>query len=143
MFTIINIISDCCGSVVKHHEKACELRYRQRAIGFCRYVLNGQNRQICEVVGAHDFSSLNIGEMKLTKDTFVGSFKSVCEELFKLRPAHTSYIIVVFAYAMKLDEYHLLHSTDWYETDLLTCSLVDVLIANGFEFYIPNKWSSL
>ena len=70
--------------------------------------------------------------MHLTKGTFEDSFKSVCDGLFKMRPVRPSYLIAVFAFAMKLNEYHLLLSKTWYETDLLTCLLADVLIAYGF-----------
>ena len=131
MFAIINIISSC--------HRRIEIGRRQQTLRFCQSVLNRENKQICDVIEEHNFSPLNVAGLKLTKDTFDDSFKSVCEELFKLRPVHTSYIIVVFAYAMKLDEYHLLHSKPWYETDLLTCSLADVLIANGFEVSMRNR----
>ena len=141
MFTIINIISDCCGGVVKHHEKAYKLRQRRLLIRFCQSVLDGQNKEICTIIDGHDFSSLNIGEMKLTRDTFGDSFKRVCEELFRLRPPHTSYIIVLFAYALELHEYH--RGIAWYESDLLILSLTDVLIANGFEAYLSNRCTLL
>ena len=138
MFTIINIIDSCRREVVKQREVARKLQYQQRAIGFCQSVLNGRNKQMRDVIDAQDFSPLNIAEMQLTRNTFEDSFKHVCEELFKIRPVNISYIIAIFVYALKLDEYHLLHSRTWYETELLTRSLVDVLIAYGFEFYIPD-----
>ena len=136
MFTVINIIDSYRREVVKRYEEFCKLRQRRLVIRFCRSVLNGQNKQICAVIDEHDFSPLDVGVMKLTRDTFKDSFKRVCEELFRMRPAHISYIIVVFAYALKLDEYHRCKA--WYETDILICSLADVLIANGFEAYTPN-----
>ena len=120
-------IVECCEVVHK-------FQHRQRVIVFCQSILNRQNKQMCDIANDQDFSSFNVGEIHLTKDTFEESFKSVCDELFKMRSANTSYILAIFAYAMKLNEYHILHSKAWYESDLLTCSLADVLIAYGFEF---------
>jgi len=88
---------------------------------------------MCTIIDLYDFSMLNIGEMKLTRDTFVTSFKSVCEELLRLRLPRTSFIIVVFAYALELHQHH--QGIAWYEPDLLILSLIDLLIANGFEAY--------
>ena len=132
MFTVINIIDSFQRTVVEWCEVVHKFQRRQRVIVFCQSILNRQNKQICDVVDDQDFSSFNVGEIHLAKDTFEQSFKSVCNELFKMQPANTSYIIAIFAYAMKLNEYHLLHSKAWYESKLLTCSLVDVLIAYGF-----------
>ena len=136
MFTVVNIIDSYRGEAVKWYEAACKLWQRRLVIRFCRSVLSGENKQICRIIDEHDFSALNVGVMKLTRDTFEDSFKRVCKDLFSMRPAHTSYIIVVFAYALKLDEYHRCKA--WYETDILICSLTDVLIANGFEAYTSN-----
>ena len=141
MFAVINILDACCNKVIKYREEACKSGQRRLLIRFCQDVLNGRNREMCTIIDAHDFSSLNVGDMKLTRDTFVSSFKSVCEELFRLRPPHTSYMVVVFAYALELHEYH--RHVAWYEPDLLILSLVDVLIANGFEAYIPNSCTLL
>ena len=112
-------IVECCEVVHKFQR-------RQRVIVFCQSILNRQNKQICDVVDDQDFSSFNVGEIHLAKDTFEQSFKSVCNELFKMQPANTSYIIAIFAYAMKLNEYHLLHSKAWYESDFLTDVLISV-----------------
>ena len=141
MFTIINIIGACRDEVAIHHEEACKLRQRRLLIRFCQDVLSGQNKEICTIIDAYDFSMLNVGEMKLTRDTFVASFKSVCEELFRLRPPRISFIIVVFAYALELHEHH--QGIAWYEPDLLILSLTDVLISNGFEVYISNRCTLL
>ena len=143
MFTIINIIDSCRREVVKQRKVARELQHQQRAIEFCQSVLNGRNKQMRDVIDAQDFSPLNIAEMQLTRDTFEDSFKHVCEELFKIRPVNISYIISIFVYALKLDEYYLLHSITWYETDLLTCALADVLIEHEFEVSMRNRCTLL
>ena len=130
MFTIINII-ECFSGVV--YEAIRKLHHRQQVIRFCRSVLSGQNEWICRIIDEHDFSLLDLAVgVKLTRDTFGVSFRRVCEELFRMRPVRDAYIIAIFGYALKLNEYHLLHCRDWYETDLLTYSLVDVLVAYGF-----------
>ena len=121
---------------MEHREEKRKSRHRQHVIRFCRGVLNGQNKQISTIVDDHDFSPLDLSVMKLTKDTFEDSFKSVCEELFRIRSVRASYVIVIFAYALKLDKHHRCKA--WYETDILICSLADVLIANGFEAYTTN-----
>ena len=141
MFTIINVIDSCRGKVVEQYEAARKLRQRRLVIRFCQSVLNGKDKQICRIISAHDFSPLNVGVLNLSKDTFKDSFTSVCAELFSTRPAHASYIIVVFADALKLDEYH--RSKAWYETDILVYSLTDVLIANGFEVYTSSMCTLL
>ena len=105
------------------------------------FVKTCRNREMCAIIDTHDFSSLNVGEMNLTRDTFVTSFKSVCEELFRIRPPHASYTVVVLAYALELHEYH--RHVAWYDSDLLILSLVGVLIANGFEAYLPNRCTLL
>ena len=99
---------------------------------FSLSILHGKRDANRLVTDDQDFSSFNVGEIHLRKDTFEEGFKSVCDELFKMRSANTSYILAIFAYAMKLNEYHILHSKAWHESDLLTCSLADVLIAYGF-----------
>ena len=139
MSTVINVISDHRQRI----ETGRDLDRRQRTIGFCYSVLNGQNKQICDVIEEHNFSPLDIGGLKLTKETFDISFKHVCKELFRIRPVRISYIIPIFAYAMKLNEFHLLHCKDWYESDLLVCSLTDVLIENGIEVTIRSKCTLL
>ena len=138
MFTVIDVISSCRRGI----ETARDLRHRQRTIGFCHSILNGQNKQICDVIEEYNFSPLNVAGLELTKDTF-DDFKHVCKELFKIRPVRISYIIPIFVYALKLDEYHLLHSKAWYGTDLSVCSLVDVLIENGVEVSIRSRCTLL
>ena len=107
---------------------------RESVSQFCQGVLAGENRQICDIINEYDFSSLDIAAMNFTNETFEDSFKTVCQELFKLRRPHSVYIIAILAYALKLDEYHLMHCS-WYHTDILTNSLVEVLVANGFGSY--------
>ena len=109
------------------------MRQRQRTIGFCHSVLNGQNKQICDVIEEHNFSPLNIARLELTKETIVSSAHVRNYLTFDLFASRT------FAYALKLDEYHILHSKEWYGTDLLVCSLTDVLIENGFGVTIQSK----
>ena len=89
MFAVITILDACCSKVVKYHEEAYKSGQRRLLIRFCQDVLKGRNREMCAIIDAHDFSSLNVGEMNLTRDTFVTGFKSVCEELFRIRPPHT------------------------------------------------------
>ena len=132
MLTVILIIDNFRRSIVNCYEVLHKFQRRQRVIRFCQHILNRKNKTICDVIKEQDCSLLNVGQMHLTKGTFEDSFKSVCDGLFKMRTARPSYLIAVFAFAMKLNEYHLLHSKTWYKTDLLTCLLADVLIAYGF-----------
>ena len=74
--------------------------------------------------------------------TFGDGFKSVCRELFKLRRPRAAYVIAILAYALELDEYHLMHCS-WYHTDILTNSLVEVLMTNGFAPYTLNMCTLL
>ena len=80
MFTVINIIDSFRRTVVECCEVVHKFQRRQRVIVFCQSILNRQNKQICDVVDAQDFSSFNVGEIHLAKDTFEQSFKSVCNE---------------------------------------------------------------
>ena len=132
MLTVILMIDNFRRSIVNFYEVLHKFQRRQRVIRFCHHILNRKNKTICDVIKEQDCSPLNVGQMHLTEGTFEDSFKSVCNGLFKMRPVHPSYLIAVFAFAMELNEYHLLHSKTWYETDLLTGLLADVLIAYGF-----------
>ena len=109
---------------------------------FCRTVLDGENKQICDIINEYDFSSLDIAAMNFTNETFEDSFKTVCQELFKLRRPHSAYIIAILAYALKLNEYHLMYCS-WYRTDILTNTLVEVLMVNGFAPYTINRCTLL
>ena len=142
MFTAINV------RYRKEDVQQYETVHRRDIIRFCRGVLTRQNDRICGIINEHDLalSPLDIARMNLTKETFGDSFRGVCEELFKMRRPRTAYIIAILAYALKLDEYHLLHSKAWYRTDLLIHSLADVLVDNGFDpdiLTVPNRCTLL
>ena len=119
----------CGNNLIKYHEEACKSRRRRMLTQFCQDVLVGRNIDICAVINSCNFSLLNIGEMNLTRDTFIPGFESVCEELFILRSPQPSYIIAVLAYALELHEYH--RDMAWYDSNLLILPLTDVLITNG------------
>ena len=93
------------------YEVVHKFQRRQWVNRFCQNILYRKNKAICDVINEQD--------LDLTKGSFEDSFRSVCDGRLKMKPASPSYIIV-FAFAMKLNSYHILHSKAWYETDLLT-----------------------
>ena len=66
---------DFCHFCHREIETGRDLRHRQRTIVFCRSVLNGEKKQICDVIEEHNFSPLNVVGLQLTKDTFDDSFR--------------------------------------------------------------------
>ena len=98
---------------------------------FCRSVLIDQDEAICRIIDEYDLSSLV--QIDVAEETFEDTLKRVCVELFTMRSVRISYITAIFVYASKLNEYHLVHSKAWYQTDLLMYSLVDILEEKAFN----------
>ena len=128
MFTIISVIGRFFESIDESHHR----RYRREQITqFCRGVLIDGDEGICRIIDDYDLSSLV--QINVVEETFEDTFRRVCVELFKIRSVGTSYITAIFVYASKLNEYHLVHSKAWYQTDLLMYSLVDILEEKAFN----------
>ncbi len=117
MFTIISVIGCFFEGIGRYR--------REQIIQLCRNVLTDQDEVLCKIINEYDFSS--IIKINVTEETFEGTFRRVCEEVFKIRSVRKAYITALFAYASKLNDYHLVHSKTWYQTDLLIYSLVDIL----------------
>ena len=100
---------------------------------FCKHILNGQNKQLYQLINNYASSFELLEDTMTTTSNLESSFKAICEELFKLRPAKGAYIIAILGYALKLNKYHTEHSQTWYKTELLTCSLTNILKDQGFD----------
>ena len=125
MFTIISVIGRFFESIGESDHRRPLRGHREQIMQFCRSVLIDQDEAICRIIDEYDLSSLV--QIDVAEETFEDTFKRVCVELFKIRSVRISYITAIFAYASKLNEYHLVHSKAWYQTDLLMYSLVDIL----------------
>ena len=130
MFTIVSVIGRFVESIGETNRRRRRLR-REQIIRLCRSVLTEKDELLCKIINEYDFSS--IIKIDVTEETFEDTFRRVCEEVFKIRSVRKTYITVMFAYAIKLNEYHLVHSKTWYQTDLLIYSLVDILEAKTFD----------
>ena len=110
-------------------------RQQQTIEEFCKHIMNGQNKQLYQLINnyASSFDLLEDTMTTTTTSNLESSFKAICEELFKLRPANGAYIIAILGYTLKLNNYHTEHSQTWYETELLTFSLVNILKDQGFD----------
>ena len=69
--------------------------------------------------------------MQLTQDTFDRSFKTICSEVFTHRPVSNGHVIAVLGFAETIHNCH--SSSSWYNIDVLTNSLVNVL--TDVDFY--------
>ena len=135
MFTIVSVIGRFVESIGETNRRRRRRRRRrlrrEQIIQLCRSVLTGKDEVLCKIINEYDFSS--IIKIDVTEETFEDTFRRVCEEVFKIRAVRKAYITAMFAYATKLNEYHLVHSKTWYQTDLLIYSLVDILEAKTFD----------
>ena len=131
MFTITSVIGRFFESVDESHHRRRHRDRREQITQFCRGVLIDGDEGICRIIDDYDLSSLV--QINVVEETFEDTFRRVCVELFKIRSVGTSYITAIFVYASKLNEYHLVHSKAWYQTDLLMYSLVDILEEKAFN----------
>ena len=129
MFTIVSVIGRFVESIGETNRRRRRRLRREQIIRLCRSVLTEKDEVLCKIINEYDFSS--IIKIDVTEETFEDTFRRVCEEVFKIRSVRKTYITVMFAYAIKLNEYHLVHSKTWYQTDLLIYSLVDILEAKN------------
>ena len=70
-------------------------RRRDKIERFCRNLLQGNDRQLHKLITnyRHVPSQIDIQQMQFTKDTFDGSFRNICNELFAHRHVSNGYII--------------------------------------------------
>ena len=131
MFTIISVIGRFFESIGEPDHRRRLRDHREQIMQFCRGVLIDGDEGICRIIDDYDLSSLV--QINVVEETFEDTFRRVCVELFTIRSVRISYITAIFAYASKLNEYHLVHSKAWYQTDLLIYSLVDILEEKAFN----------
>ena len=110
-------------------------QHREEIGQFCCDFLKGNNKHLHNVIDnyRHLLAQINIQQMNLTQETFTRSFKSVCRELFNVRPTHNDYVIPLLGFALRLNEYHLSYYCSWYHVDMLIDSLADVLEDINFQ----------
>ena len=77
----------------------------------------------------HEFSHIDI--QQFTKDTFDGSFQSICNDVFTYRPVSNGHIIAILGFTEALHKHHCSSSLD--TIDILTDSLVNVREGIGFH----------
>ena len=83
---------------------------REEIEKFCRDFLNGNNKHLHNVIDnyRHLLAQINIQQMNLTQETFARSFKSICRELFNVRPTHNGYVIPVLGFALMSITFHII-----------------------------------
>ena len=84
------------------------------------------HQQLHKLIGnyEHEFSHIDI--QQFTKDTFDGSFQSICNDVFTYR-----HIIAILDFTEPLHKHHC--SSSWYTMDILRDSLVNVREGIGFH----------
>ena len=81
---------------------------------FCRNFLHGNDyQQLHELIGNYEreFSQIDMQQL-FTKDTYDGSFHSVCNDLFIHRSASNGYIIAILGFTEVAHKHHC--SSSWY-----------------------------
>ena len=113
-------------------------QHREDIDQFCRDFLKGSNKHLHDVIDNYKplLAQIDIQHMDITQETFDQSFKSICRQLFNIRPTGESYIIALLGFALKLHEYHLSYHCSWYHVDILIMSLADILEDINFK---PKK----
>ena len=109
-------------------------RQRDEIETFCRNFSHGNSghQQLRELIGNYERESSQIDIQQLfTKDTFDGSFRSICNDVFIHRPVSNGYIIAILAFTEAVHKHH--SSSSCYTIDILTISLVNVLEGIGFH----------
>ena len=127
MFTIIGFIATSC----------FKNRRNQSVEEFCINVINGENKQLCRIIYAFDFSFTLLDDKQLFSSPYhlENSLKRICAELFKQRPAKDGYIIAILGYAMKLHEYLKEHCSKSDESSgtVLVRVLGEIFKEKGFD----------
>ena len=84
-------------------------RRRDETEKFCRYFLHGNSgqQQLRELVGnsEREFSQIDIQQL-FTKDTFDGSFQSICNDVFTRRLVSNGYIIAILGFTEAIHKHH-------------------------------------
>ena len=102
-------------------------RRRDEVENLCRIFVQGNNHQLHELICnyRHILARIDIQQMQLSQDTLDCSFRSICGEVFTHIPVNIGYIIAVLGFAEAIHNHHC--SFSWYNIDMLTNSLVNVL----------------
>ena len=110
-------------------------QHRKEIEQFCHDFLKGGNKHLHNVIDKyrHLLAQIDIQQMCIAQETFDRSFKSICRQLFNIRPADKSYIISLLGFVLKLHEYHLAYHCSWYHVHILIDSLTDVLADINFQ----------
>ena len=74
--------------------------------------------------------------LQLKEETFSFCVQAIADELFETREESYSYVMVLLAFSLKLDEY--CKQYDWYNTEFLIQILVSILAKTSFN--PPNKY---
>ena len=99
---------------------------------FCYNFLYGNECHLHELIDSyrHVLSHINIQQLQLTQDTLDRSFQTICREIFTYRVC-SGYIIAVLGFAEAIHNCH--YASPWYNIDILTNSLVNVLTDVDFH----------
>ena len=101
---------------------------------FCHNFLHGNSghQQLHKLIGNYEreFSQIDIQQL-FTKDTFDGSFESICNDVFIHIHTSNGYIIAILGFTEAVQKHHC--SSSWYTIDLLTNFLDNVVEGVGFH----------
>ena len=94
---------------------------------FCHNFSHGNShQQLHELIGNYERESSQIDMQQFTKDTFDGSFQSICNDVFTYGPVSNGHVIAILGNTQT--------SLLWYTIDILRNSLVNnVLEGIGFH----------
>ena len=96
----------------------------------CEHLMQESNNNICKIE--------KIEKMNFTLDTLASSLQTIADHIFTPGEVYKPYYVVsLFLYCMKLDEYFKKNLKD-YKTDLLVDVLVNILIK--IDYNIPKPY---
>ena len=113
-------------NILNHDDLRMEFIYQD-----CEHLMQeSNNNNICKIE--------KIEKMDFTLDTLASSLQTIADHMFIPGEAYKSYYVVsLFLYCMKLDEYFKKNLKD-YKTDLLVDVLVNILIK--IDYNIPKPY---